>query len=125
MEISESVDQLFEAILTLKNKEECYKFFADACTPKEIQTIAQRYMVAKMLADKRVYSDIIAATGASTATVSRVSRSINEGYKIVFERLKNNNACDCSGKSLKLPHRCAGIEITPATFTYIKLFFIL
>ncbi len=48
-------------------------------------------MVAKMLADKRVYSDIIAATGASTATVSRVSRSINEGYKIVFERLKNNN----------------------------------
>ena len=91
MEISESVDQLFEAILTLKNKEECYKFFADACTPKEIQTIAQRYMVAKMLADKRVYSVIIAATGASTATVSRVSRSINEGYKIVFERLKNNN----------------------------------
>ena len=91
MEISESVDQLFEAILTLKNKEECYKFFADACTPKEIQTIAQRYMVAKMLADKRVYSDIIAATGASTAAVSRVSRSINEGYKIVFERLKNNN----------------------------------
>ena len=91
MEISESVDQLFEAILTLKNKEECYKFFADACTPKEIQTIAQRYMVAKMLADKRVYSDIIAATGASTATESRVSRSINEGYKIVFERLKNNN----------------------------------
>ena len=91
MEISESVDQLFEAILTLKNKEECYKFFADACTPKEIQTIAQRYMVAKMLADKRVYSDIIAATGASTATVSRVSRSINEVYKIVFERLKNNN----------------------------------
>ena len=91
MEISESVDQLFGAILTLKNKEECYKFFADACTPKEIQTIAQRYMVAKMLADKRVYSDIIAATGASTATVSRVSRSINEGYKIVFERLKNNN----------------------------------
>ena len=91
MEISESVDQLFEAILTLKNKEECDKFFADACTPKEIQTIAQRYMVAKMLADKRVYSDIIAATGASTATVSRVSRSINEGYKIVFERLKNNN----------------------------------
>ena len=91
MDISESVDQLFEAILTLKNKEECYKFFADACTPKEIQTIAQRYMVAKMLADKRVYSDIIAATGASTATVSRVSRSINEGYKIVFERLKNNN----------------------------------
>ena len=88
---TEAVDHLFDAILSLENKEECYKFFADACTPKEIQTIAQRYMVAKMLADKRVYSDIIAATGASTATVSLVSRSINEGYKIVFERLKNNN----------------------------------
>ena len=88
---NEMTDHFFEAILSLQNIEECYKFFADACTPKEIQTIAQRYMVAKMLADKRVYSDIIAATGASTATVSRVSRSINEGYKIVFERLKNNN----------------------------------
>lgn len=90
MEKNESADKLFEAILTLKNKEECYKFFADACTPKEIQTIAQRYMVAKMLADKCVYSEIIAATGASTATISRVSRSIKDGYKMVFERLKNN-----------------------------------
>lgn len=89
MEKNESADKLFEAILTLKDKEECYKFFSDACTPKEIQTIAQRYMVAKMLDDKCVYSEIIAATGASTATISRVSRSIDDGYKMVFERLKN------------------------------------
>ena len=88
MKKNESADKLFEAILTLKDKEECYKFFSDACTPKEIQTIAQRYMVAKMLDDKCVYSEIIAATGASTATISRVSRSIDDGYKMVFERLK-------------------------------------
>ncbi len=88
MQRNESADKLFEAILTLKDKEECYKFFSDACTPKEIQTIAQRYMVAKMLNDKCVYSEIITATGASTATISRVSRSIDDGYKMVFERLK-------------------------------------
>ena len=89
MQKNESADKLFEAILTLKDKEECYKFFSDTCTPKEIQTIAQRYMVAKMLNDKCVYSEIIAATGASTATISRVSRSIDDGYKMVFERLKD------------------------------------
>ena len=91
MEKNKSTDQLFEAILTLKNKEECYKFFSDACTPKEIQAIAQRYTVGKMLYNKAVYSEIIEATGASTATISRVSRSINEGYKMVFERLKQEN----------------------------------
>lgn len=91
MEKSESADKLFEAILTLKNKEECYKFFSDACTPKEIQAIAQRFNVGKMLYERAVYSEIIEATGASTATISRVGRSINEGYKMVFERLKNND----------------------------------
>lgn len=88
MEKSNSADQLFEAVLTLKSKEECYKFFSDACTPKEIQAIAQRFTVAKMLYEKAVYSEIIEATGASTATISRVGRSINEGYKMVLERLK-------------------------------------
>lgn len=91
MEKMDSTEQFFEAILALKTKEECEKFFADACTPKEIQTIAQRYTVGKMLYEKRVYQDIIAATGASTATISRVSRSIGDGYKMVFERLKQNN----------------------------------
>ena len=81
-------DQLFEAILTLKTKEECYEFFSDACTPKEIKAIAQRFVVAKMLDNKCVYNEIIEATGASTATISRVSRAINKGFKTAFERVK-------------------------------------
>ena len=85
------VDRFFEAILTLKTKDECAKFFADACTPKELQAIAQRFTVAEMLYNKRVYSDIIEQTGASTATISRVGRSINNGYKKAFERLKQSN----------------------------------
>ena len=88
MDKNYSLDRLFDAILTLKTKDECAKFFADACTPKELQAIAQRFTVAEMLYEKRVYSDIIEQTGASTATISRVSRSINDGYKMVFERLK-------------------------------------
>lgn len=81
-------DQLFDAILTLKTKDECQKFFSDACTPKEIESIAQRFAVAKMLNEKKVYNEIIEKTGASTATISRVSRSINEGFQTVFKRLK-------------------------------------
>ena len=81
-------DLLFDAILTLKTREECYKFFSDACTPKEIQAIAQRFAVAKMLNEKQIYNDIVKATGASTATISRVNRSINEGFELVFKRLK-------------------------------------
>ncbi len=83
-------DQLFEAILTLKTKEECYKFFSDACTPKEIDSISKRFAVAKMLNEKKIYSEIIEKTGVSTATVSRVSRAINEGFRCVFERLKDD-----------------------------------
>ena len=86
-----SLDRLFEAILTLETKDECAEFFADACTPKELQALAQRFTVAEMLYNKRVYSDIIKQTGASTATISRVSRSINSGYKKAFERLKQSN----------------------------------
>ncbi len=81
-------DEFFDAILTLKTPEECYKFFSDACTPKELQAIAQRFVVAKMLNEGKVYNDIIASTGASTATISRVNRSINEGFTLAFERLK-------------------------------------
>ena len=83
-----SIDHLFEAVLTLKNIDECYKFFGDACTEKEIQAIAQRFEVAKMLAEKKVYNEIVEKTGASTATISRVNRSIDDGYAMVFERLK-------------------------------------
>lgn len=91
MEKNNSLNRLFDAILTLKTKEECAEFFADACTPKELQAIAQRFVVAEMLYNKRVYSDIIEQTGASTATISRVGRSINNGYKKAFERLKQSN----------------------------------
>ena len=88
MEKNNFADQLFDAILTLKTREECYAFFSDACTPKEINAIAQRFVVAKMLNDKKVYNEIIDKTGASTATISRVNRSINEGFQLAFERLK-------------------------------------
>ena len=88
MQKNEFMDLFFKAILTLENKDECYKFFSDACTPKEIDTIAQRFAVAKMLNEKKVYNEIIEKTGASTATISRVSRAINEGFQTAFERLE-------------------------------------
>ena len=88
---NESTDLLFESILTLKSVDECYSFFEDICTIKEIQSIAQRVVVARMLTEGSVYSDIVEATGASTATISRVNRSLNygsDGYKIAFKRLE-------------------------------------
>ena len=84
------VDHLYGAILCLKDKSECYAFFEDICTVKEIETISQRYEVAKMLRENRTYIDIAEATGASTATISRVNRSLNygcDGYDMVFKRL--------------------------------------
>ncbi len=91
------LDDLFEAILTLETEEECYNFFEDLCTVLELRSLSQRYQVAKMLNDKHVYSDIVAETGASTATISRVNRSINygsEGYAVVFERLAKKHEND-------------------------------
>lgn len=87
----QSVDDFFDAVLTLKTREECYKFFSDVCTVKEVKAIAQRFTVAKMLRGKKVYTEIVSKTGASTATISRVNRSLedsNNGYDIVFERLE-------------------------------------
>lgn len=84
------VDHLFEAILTLKDKEECYLFFEDVCTVNELLAFAQRYEVAKMLREKKTYLEIAEHTGASTATISRVNRSLNygnDGYDMVFERI--------------------------------------
>ncbi len=87
-----ALDELYEAILCLETKEECSAFFDDLCTVLELQTISQRLQVAKMLRDHHVYSDIVNATGASTATISRVNRSLNyqskNGYDIVFNRLQ-------------------------------------
>ena len=89
---NENTDLLFNSILTLKSLDECYAFFEDICTIKEIQSIAQRVMVAKMLTEGRVYSDIVNETGASTATISRVIRSLNygnDGYTVAFDRLND------------------------------------
>ena len=87
---TEAVDYLFRAILSLENKEECYTFFEDVCTVNELLSISQRYEVAKMLREGKTYLDISNATGASTATISRVNRSLNygnDGYDMVFERI--------------------------------------
>lgn len=86
-----AVDELFDAILSLQSKEECYSFFEDLCTINELLSLSQRYEVASMLRDKKTYLEIAEKTGASTATISRVNRSLNygnDGYELVFERLK-------------------------------------
>jgi len=85
-----AVDQLFEAILRLESLEEAYKFFDDLMTVNEIQSLAQRLEVARMLTKGFTYNQIETETGASTATISRVKRSLNygnDGYKIALERL--------------------------------------
>ncbi len=90
----ESVDYLFEAILSLKSIDECYMFFEDLCTVPELKAMSQRLAVAKMLQEKKVYSEIVAETGASTATISRVKRSFDygsDGYELIFNRLNKEN----------------------------------
>lgn len=87
---TEAVDHLFEAILSLENKEECYKFFEDVCTVNELLSLSQRFEVARMLRMQKTYLDIAEQTGASTATISRVNRSLNygnDGYDMVFARM--------------------------------------
>ncbi|WP_110113610.1 YerC/YecD family TrpR-related protein [Bacillus sp. CGMCC 1.16541] len=84
------LNQLFEAILSLKDVEECYRFFDDLCTVNEIQSLAQRLEVARMLREGFTYHKIETETGASTATISRVKRCLNYGsdaYQLVLERL--------------------------------------
>jgi TrpR-related protein YerC/YecD len=88
---TEATDQLFEAILTLETKEECYQLFEDLCTVSELLAMSQRYEVAKMLREKHTYLDIAEKSGASTATISRVNRCLNygnDGYELVFQRLE-------------------------------------
>lgn len=87
---SEQVDQLCKSLLKAENIEEMYKFLEDICTIKEIQAIAQRLEVAKLLREKKTYTEIEEETGASTATISRINRSLEYGvggYEIVFERM--------------------------------------
>lgn len=87
-----NIELLFEAILSLETIDECYDFFEDLCTVIELKSISQRMVVAKMLSDKCLYNEIVKETGASTATISRVNRTLNygcDGYDIVFKRMKN------------------------------------
>ena len=91
---TEAVDHLFEAVLTLESPEECYAFFEDVCTVNELLSLSQRYEVARMLRGKKTYLEIAEKTGASTATISRVNRSLNygnDGYDMVFARLNKED----------------------------------
>lgn len=85
------MDELFRAILALETEEDCYRFFEDICTIKEIQSISQRLAVAKLLKEKKTYTEIEKQTGASTATISRVNRCLiygSDGYQRILERLE-------------------------------------
>ena len=88
---TDAVDYLFDAILSLKDKEECYTFFEDICTVNELLSLSQRFEVASMLRNHKTYLEIAEKTGASTATISRVNRSLNygnDGYEMVFNRME-------------------------------------
>lgn len=91
---NDATDYLFDAILALETKEECYRFFEDLCTSAELKAMSQRLVVAKMLTEKKVYTEIVRETGASTATISRVKRSLFDndtyGYTLVLDKLGDN-----------------------------------
>lgn len=92
LDFKEDLDMLFNAILELKDIDECYKFFEDIATITELKAISQRIQVAKMLREKRVYTEIAEATGASTATISRVNKCLNYGqggYDLVLDRINS------------------------------------
>ncbi|MBN6889979.1 TrpR-related protein YerC/YecD [Cytobacillus horneckiae] len=89
----QELDQLFQAVLSLKDLDECYRFFDDLCTVNEIQSLAQRLEVARMLREGKTYHKIETETGASTATISRVKRCLNYGndaYEMALERIKED-----------------------------------
>ena len=90
----ENTMRLYKAILTLETVDECRDFFDDLCTVFELKAMAQRFAVAELLDQKLVYGDIVEKTGASTATISRVNRSLyygKDGYKAVLEKMKKND----------------------------------
>lgn len=91
---TDAVDHLFDAVLCLNTREECYNFFEDLCTINELLSLSQRFEVASMLKDGNTYLEIADKTGASTATISRVNRSLNygnDGYELILARLKKEN----------------------------------
>lgn len=88
---TDAVDFLFDAIMSLENREECYNFFEDLCTVNELLSLSQRFEVAAMLREHKTYLEIADKTGASTATISRVNRSLNygnDGYELIFNRME-------------------------------------
>lgn len=89
---SSLTDKLFETILKLETLDECYAFFEDICTINEVHALAQRLEVAKLLKQRRTYTEIAEKTGASTATISRVNKALNygsDGYNIMLAKLEN------------------------------------
>ncbi|HJC00985.1 YerC/YecD family TrpR-related protein [Pseudoflavonifractor phocaeensis] len=88
-------DLLYQAILTLQDLDECKKFFSDLCTVAELRAMEQRFEVAMLLSDGMIYNDILERTGASSATISRVNRSLQygaDGYQAVLPRIKEKQA---------------------------------
>ena len=90
-----TTDFLFDAILSLETKEDCYRFFEDLCTSAELKAMSQRLVVAKMLTEKKVYTEIVKETGASTATISRVKRALFDndtyGYTLALDKMAEKN----------------------------------
>jgi TrpR-related protein YerC/YecD len=87
-------EKMYQAILSLQNLDECMRFFDDLCTVTELMAMEQRYQVASCLDKGMIYNDILAETGASSATISRVNRSLQYGrggYAIVFDRMKEQD----------------------------------
>ena len=89
---SKDLDFFFKAVLSLENIDDCYKFFDDICTIREVQDLAQRLDVARLLSEGKVYNDIVKLTGASSATISRVNKCLmyGEGYKNILSRIKGD-----------------------------------
>ena len=94
---SDETDRLFDAILKLENREECYRLFEDLCTIKEIRAMAQRFQVAYLLSEEKTYSEIERITGASTATISRINKCLSygaDGYQLILKRMKEDETQD-------------------------------
>lgn len=102
----EAADLLFEAVLSLRNSDECYAFFEDLCTVAEIKSMAQRLHVAVLLRQGRTYSEICSLTGVSTATISRVNRALEygaDGYKLALERLRQQRIINMENVNEGIP----------------------
>ena len=115
---TEAVDHLFDAILTLKTPDECYKFFEDVCTINELLSLSQRYEVAKMLREGKTYLEIAEKTGASTATISRVNRSLNygsDGYDMDLNSSKHTTSGNSWLKEMVLGRRVHILETSVNT----------